>query len=259
MGQRPAFGQMEIHPPWRPCPYDTALQRHQEKAKKTLDTDRPRRYEFNVPGEILTSTRADVLACWLGSRRGTLLVVGLCLAASGMRAGTGSVKTDLPAKPRGSVKNTSHEAKNGRSPSKAKGTAGRTAHSASKSKSAKLSQSAHSRDEVRRAAVRPEPQRVQEIQRALIQAGELHEGPTGQWDEATRDAMRRYQERHGFTMTGLPDSKSLMEMGLGPHPLPPGVAAATRANLSPPNTSDPLSVPGTEDSPADAGAPQQHR
>jgi peptidoglycan hydrolase-like protein with peptidoglycan-binding domain len=100
---------------------------------------------------------------------------------------------------------------------------------------------------------------VQEIQRALIQAGELHEEPTGQWDEATRDAMKRYQERHGFATTGLPDSKSLMEMGLGPHPLPPEVAAATRANEGPSNTPNPLSLPGSEDTPANAEAPQQHR
>jgi peptidoglycan hydrolase-like protein with peptidoglycan-binding domain len=108
--------------------------------------------------------------------------------------------------------------------------------------------------------MRPEPQRVQEIQRALIQGGELREEPTGQWDEATRDAMKRYQVQHGFAVTGLPDSKSLMEMGLGPHPLPPDVAtpAATRASFGPPTTSAPLSVPG-DDSPASADLPQQHR
>ena len=205
----------------------------------------------------MTPKRANVLACWLGSRQGTFLVVGLCLVASGLRAGSGAVKTDLPAKTRSSVKNTSHEAKNRKSTGKGKGTAGHTGHSASKSKSAKLSHSSHSRDEVR--PVRPEPQRVQEIQRALIEAGELHEEPTGQWDEATRGAMRHYQERHGFITTGLPDSKSLMEMGLGPHPLPPEVAAATRSSLGPPNTADPLSAPSSDDPPADADPPPQHR
>jgi peptidoglycan hydrolase-like protein with peptidoglycan-binding domain len=102
---------------------------------------------------------------------------------------------------------------------------------------------------------------VQEIQRALLQAGELREEPTGQWDEATRDAMKRYQGQRGFAVTGLPDSKSLMEMGLGPHPLPSDVAtpAATKASLGPPTTSAPLSVPGDDDSPANADLPQQHR
>jgi peptidoglycan hydrolase-like protein with peptidoglycan-binding domain len=109
--------------------------------------------------------------------------------------------------------------------------------------------------------MRPEPQRVQEIQRALIQAGELHQEPTGTWDEATRDAMKHYQERRGFAGTGLPDSKSLMEMGLGPHPLPPELAtpAATSASLGPPMTSDPLPSSGNKESPASADPPEQHR
>jgi peptidoglycan hydrolase-like protein with peptidoglycan-binding domain len=62
---------------------------------------------------------------------------------------------------------------------------------------------------------------VQEIQRALAEAGVLHEGPTGKWDIQTREAMRSYQQSNGFSVTGLPDAKSLMKLGLGPHPLPP--------------------------------------
>jgi len=102
---------------------------------------------------------------------------------------------------------------------------------------------------------------VQEIQRALIQAGELQQEPTGAWDEATRDAMKRYQERRGFNATGLPDSKSLMEMGLGPHPLPPEVAtsASTRDSLGPTITSAPRSVPGSENPPPSADPLQQQR
>ncbi len=78
-----------------------------------------------------------------------------------------------------------------------------------------------------------EPQRVEEIQRALIKAGYLDEEPTGKWDDATRDAMLRYQSEHGFPATGLPEAKTLMKLGLGPHPLPqeldPSVQAQTAA------------------------------
>jgi Putative peptidoglycan binding domain len=74
-----------------------------------------------------------------------------------------------------------------------------------------------------------EPSRVEHIQQALIDAGAMQGAPTGQWDTATRDAMARYQSENGFGVTGLPDAKSLMKLGLGPHPLPPrldkGVAA----------------------------------
>jgi Putative peptidoglycan binding domain len=210
---------------------------------------------------ISTHTELSVLARWLRPRRITFLVAGVYLTASVLHAGTGAVKTELPAKARSSGKNTSHEAKNSVSRGKAKSAAWRTGQGASRSKSGKHHQSSHTPNEVRLSATRPEPQRVQEIQRALIQAGELREEPTGQWDEATRDAMRRYQGGHGFTATGLPDSKSLMQMGLGPHPLPPDAAtpAAARASLGRPTMSDPLSVPGGDDSPANADLPQQQR
>lgn len=74
----------------------------------------------------------------------------------------------------------------------------------------------------RRRATTPEipASRAGQIQQALIQAGDLHGQPTGHWDAETREAMKLYQKHNGFEATGLPDSKSLMKMGLGPHPLP---------------------------------------
>jgi peptidoglycan hydrolase-like protein with peptidoglycan-binding domain len=72
----------------------------------------------------------------------------------------------------------------------------------------------------RLARLKLEPQRVEEIQQALMQAGYLQRQPTGRWDDLTKDAMRRYQADHGFASTGLPEAKSLMKLGLGPHPLP---------------------------------------
>ncbi len=82
----------------------------------------------------------------------------------------------------------------------------------------------------RLAQLHLDPQRVTEIQQALIREGALNGPPTGNWDDATRDAMRHYQSNNGFTATGLPDAKSLMKLGLGPHPLPEDVqASATSA------------------------------
>ena len=71
--------------------------------------------------------------------------------------------------------------------------------------------------------LRIQPERVTEIQQALRQAGYLQREPNGAWDDATRKAMRRYQTENGFASTGLPDAKSLMKLGLGPHPLPEDV------------------------------------
>lgn len=74
------------------------------------------------------------------------------------------------------------------------------------------------------ATLRIPSQRASQIQQALIKAGDLHEEPTGKWDSNTREAMKQYQHANGFAATGLPDAKSLMKMGLGPHALPRDVA-----------------------------------
>ncbi len=86
----------------------------------------------------------------------------------------------------------------------------------------------------RLARLHLDPERVKQIQQALNREGYLPGDPTGEWDPATRAAMLRYQTMHGFPLTGLPEAKSLMKLGLGPHPLAPaldhgevGVAAGT--------------------------------
>ncbi|HXH48834.1 MAG TPA: peptidoglycan-binding domain-containing protein [Terriglobia bacterium] len=71
--------------------------------------------------------------------------------------------------------------------------------------------------------VRIQPERVREIQEALVKAGFLHDKPDGVWGSSTREAMKQYQKQNGFTPTGLPEAKPLMLLGLGPHPLPPGL------------------------------------
>ena len=73
----------------------------------------------------------------------------------------------------------------------------------------------------RLARLRLQPERVQEIQQALIREGYLQGDANGLWDNRTHDAMLHYQTNHGFPATGLPEAKSLMKLGLGSHPLPP--------------------------------------
>ena len=85
----------------------------------------------------------------------------------------------------------------------------------------------------RLAKMQMDPGRVESIQKALGDAGAYRGSPTGQWDAATRDAMSRYQEQNGFGVTGLPDAKSLMKLGLGPHPLPAELDKKRAANIQP--------------------------
>jgi len=100
--------------------------------------------------------------------------------------------------------------------------------------------------------LRPEPERIQEIQQALVQAGYLNAQPNGRWDDQTREAMRRYQADHGFPATGLPEAKSLMKLGLGPHPLPADLDASNGARAGANTVSD---TPATPDDPPAAGPP----
>lgn len=112
----------------------------------------------------------------------------------------------------------------------------------------------------RLARMQMDPARVESIQQALINAGDFRGTPTGQWDSATRDAMARYQAANGFGVTGLPDAKSLMKLGLGPHPLPPelnktpAAAASSQAATAGAATPDQLAVPSSNPA-SDPAAP----
>ncbi len=87
----------------------------------------------------------------------------------------------------------------------------------------------------RLARLKMQPERATEIQQALFRAGYLNQEPTGVYDDATRNAMRRFQTENGFPATGLPEAKSLMKLGLGPHPLPSELdpSAQARAMVMP--------------------------
>lgn len=92
----------------------------------------------------------------------------------------------------------------------------------------------------RLARLKLDPARAAEIQQALIARGYLNQPATGVWDDSTRAAMRRFQAENQFPTTGLPEAKSLMKLGLGPHPLPEELdpAAQARAQVMPPGSPD---------------------
>ena len=59
-------------------------------------------------------------------------------------------------------------------------------------------------------------ERVQAIQSALIREHYLNGEATGTWNLASEDAMRRYQSDHGWQSKTVPDSRALIQLGLGP-------------------------------------------
>jgi peptidoglycan hydrolase-like protein with peptidoglycan-binding domain len=103
--------------------------------------------------------------------------------------------------------------------------------------------------------LRPEPERIQEIQQALVQAGYMNAQPNGRWDDQTREAMRRYQNDHGFPVTGLPEAKSLMKLGLGPHPLPADLDTNSEAKAGP-DTVNTAAPPNPQPNPPTTTTPQ---
>jgi hypothetical protein len=61
----------------------------------------------------------------------------------------------------------------------------------------------------------PTPDRIKDIQTALQKDGSYEGQPTGKWDAATMDAMKKYQDKNGISPTGKIDAVSLNKLGLG--------------------------------------------
>jgi hypothetical protein len=109
-----------------------------------------------------------------------------------------------------------------------------------------------------------DPERAQAIQEALIREHYLSGDATGTWNQASEDAMRRYQADHGWQSKQVPDSRALISLGLGPshdHLLNPESAMTTgpfppRSESSTPvsHSADPGTPVSTNPAPA-AGAP----
>ena len=103
--------------------------------------------------------------------------------------------------------------------------------------------------------------RAQQIQEALIRQHYLNGEPSGTWDGATQDAMRRYQADQGWQSKMVPDSRALIKLGLGPSKdgllnpdsamtdgtLASGAQAQTKQRMG--DQASPLSSPPNENKP----------
>lgn len=98
-------------------------------------------------------------------------------------------------------------------------------------------------------------QRAQAIQEALIREHYMSGEANGTWDQASQEAMRRYQRDHGWQDKTVPDSRALIKLGLGPskdHLLNPESAMTT---VPDPPKSEPLPT-ASHSSSAVANPPQ---
>lgn len=68
-----------------------------------------------------------------------------------------------------------------------------------------------------RTQANPSPERYKEIQEALAAKGYLpKDQATGQWNDASADALKRFQADQKIESTGRINSLSLIALGLGP-------------------------------------------
>jgi peptidoglycan hydrolase-like protein with peptidoglycan-binding domain len=67
----------------------------------------------------------------------------------------------------------------------------------------------------RRVQTTPARERIIEIQNALAGEGFYPGKPSGKWDAATSQAMRKFQTAQGLTPTGKLGAQSLQRLGLG--------------------------------------------
>ena len=89
---------------------------------------------------------------------------------------------------------------------------GTTHHTASSKK-----HSSHSKKSARaRGQQKIDSERAEAIQEALIREHYLSGEPAGTWNQASEEAMRRYQGDHGWQTKEVPDSRALISLGLGP-------------------------------------------
>ena len=61
-----------------------------------------------------------------------------------------------------------------------------------------------------------DPERVTEIQQALIREHYLTGDASGKWDATTIAAMQKFQADQGWQTKLMPDSRALKKLGLGP-------------------------------------------
>jgi peptidoglycan hydrolase-like protein with peptidoglycan-binding domain len=91
------------------------------------------------------------------------------------------------------------------------------------------------------------PERVREIQSALIREKYMDGEPNGVWDSRSKTAMQKFQADQGWQSKVVPDSRALIKLGLGPD----------HAGLLNPETAAVQSVPGGGSARTNAPAPEQ--
>ena len=145
----------------------------------------------------------------------------VCVAAA--RAGQTASDSSTTKKPASTSKRSSHKSAHKSSTSLASETKTSSKSHATGKRSRKKTTRVRGQQKI-------DSERAQAIQEALIREHYLSGEPSGQWNQASEDAMRRYQADNGWQSKTVPDSRALIKLGLGPskdHLLNPESAMTT--------------------------------
>jgi hypothetical protein len=134
---------------------------------------------------------------WAGAILGGLLCLGMPASAAAADTPAKDAASSAPAHPVG-VKQSKLKHSTGKDSSRGK-------HARGKTKGKK-----------KRGQLAIDSPRAREIQEALIREHYMEGEPSGKWDAATQDALRRYQTAQGWQTKTVPDSRALIKLGLGP-------------------------------------------
>ena len=147
------------------------------------------------------------LGCTRLSAVGCVALLAATLSSAQDSQATGEPASKPPTK---SVSKTPASDSQSSTSAHAKTSKSTGAHStASKSKSRKSAAN-------RRGQQKIDRQRTLEIQQALIREHYMDGKPTGVWNDATQQAMQRYQAENNWQSKTTPDARALIKLGLGP-------------------------------------------
>ena len=151
-------------------------------------------------------------------------------------------------------------------------TASKSSASATKSTTHSASTGTHSSRKKKSVRTRGQQKidsdRARSIQEALIREHYMSGQATGTWNQASEDAMRKYQADQGWQSKTVPDSRALIKLGLGPSndhllnpesamitgPFPPRAESTPTTSHTSSPTSDP--APAANPSQSDSSHPQ---
>jgi len=185
----------------------------------------------------------------------------VCCAALLSCALIPALATDQPSSST-TKKTTSQTAKRKPHKSTAASKSGSTTKTAATTHTASSKRSTHRKKSTKvRGQQKIDSDRARSIQEALIRQHYLSGEPAGTWNQASEDAMRRYQADHGWQSKTVPDSRALISLGLGPskdHLLNPESAMTTGPETpkaeSLPSTSHPATPVSSSPNPAQSQA-----